>query len=53
MPDDRYDPFADDVRDDDDDELDDEDEDEDCPQRPAVFITTSQPVPLYVVRLDI
>jgi hypothetical protein len=56
MPDDRYDPFADDDdRDDDeqdDDEDDDDEEDEDGPQRPAVFITTSQPVPLVVERLD-
>ena len=58
MPDDRYDPFAnDDDRDDEDEQEDDEDEDddeedEDGPQRPAVFITTSQPVPLVVERLD-
>ena len=56
MPDDRYDPFADDDdRDDDeqdDDEDDDDEEDEDGPQRPAVFITTSQPVPLEVARLE-
>jgi hypothetical protein len=55
MPDDRYDPFADDDdRDDDeqDDDEDDDEEDEDGPQRPAVFITTSQPVPLVVERLD-
>ena len=64
MPDDRYEPFADgDDSDDDkyrpeddDDADDDEDEDEDNEegegQRPAVFITTSQPVPLEVSRLD-
>jgi hypothetical protein len=57
MPDDRYDPFADDDDRDDDEQDDDEDddddeEDEDGPQRPAVFITTSQPVPLVVERLD-
>jgi hypothetical protein len=55
MPDDRYDPFADDDDRDDDDELEDEDDeagDEEGPQRPAVFITTSQPVPLEVARLD-
>ncbi len=53
MPDDRYDPFADgdDDHDDEQDEGDDED-DEEGPQRPAVFITTSQPVPLEVARLD-
>ena len=54
MPDDRYDPFADDDDRDDDEEQDDDEEedDEDGPQRPAVFITTSQPVPLVVARLD-
>jgi hypothetical protein len=57
MADDRYRPFEDDDRDDDPDEQDDdddeeEDDDEDGPQRPAVFITTSQPVPLEVARLD-
>lgn len=58
MADDRYEPFAD--GDDPDDEEDDdqedgeeeEEDDEDGPQRPAVFITTSQPVPLEVTRLD-
>jgi hypothetical protein len=53
MPEDRYDPFADDDDRDDDDELDEDgDDEEDSPQRPAVFITTSQPVPLQVERLD-
>jgi hypothetical protein len=56
MADDRYRPFEDDDRDDDPDEQDDDEEeeedDEDGPQRPAVFITTSQPVPLEVARLD-
>ncbi len=55
MPDDRYDPFADDDDDRDHEEQDDdedEEDDEDGPQRPAVFITTSQPVPLVVSRLD-
>lgn len=59
MADDRYEPFADgsddddedDEFDDDDDEADEED-DEEGGQRPAVFITTSQPVPLEVQRLD-
>ena len=58
-----YDPFADDDEPDDelaDDEEDDEEEDEDAeeeededgPQRPAVFITTAQPVAIRVDRLD-
>ena len=62
-PDDPYDPFADgdepddafdgDDTDDEADEADeaDEEEDEDGPQRQAVFITTSQPVPIRVDRL--
>ena len=56
-PDDPYDPFADEPDDDgfdgagDDEDGDDEDDDE-GPQRPAVFITTSQPVALRVDRLD-
>ena len=55
--DDAYDPFADgeepdDEFDGDDDEDDEEDEDEEeGPQRPAVFITTAQPVELRVDRL--
>jgi hypothetical protein len=59
--DDAYDPFADgeepddefdgDDADDEGDEDDDE-EDEDGPQRPAVFITTAQPVTIRVDRLD-
>jgi hypothetical protein len=63
MADDRYEPFADgDDSDDEDDDFegeddsedDDEDDegDDDGPQRPAVFITTSQAVPLDVQRLD-
>ena len=62
--DDAYDPFADgdepddefdgdDTDDEDDDEdEDDEEGDEDGPQRPAVFITTAQPVSIRVDRLD-
>ncbi|MGZ8458789.1 MAG: hypothetical protein ACXWZ4_19445 [Gemmatirosa sp.] len=65
--DDAYDPFADgeepddefdgddadDEEGDEDDEEEDEDEDEeDGPQRPAVFITTAQPVTIRVDRLD-
>jgi hypothetical protein len=57
MADDRYEPFADgDDSDDDEDEDfeedDDDEDDEEGAQRPAVFITTSQPVPLEVTRLD-
>lgn len=60
MADDRYEPFADgdDSDDDEDDDFEDQDaddaaaDDEDGPQRPAVFITTSQAVPLDVQRLD-
>lgn len=44
--------FGGDDDDDDDDEDDDEGDDEDGPQRPAVFITTSQPVELRVDRLE-
>jgi hypothetical protein len=59
-----YDPFADDDEPDDDEPADGEgddeeaeedeedDEDEDGPQRPAVFITTAQPVAIRVDRLD-
>ena len=59
-----YDPFADDDEPDDDeladgeeddeeaDEDEEDDEDEDGPQRPAVFITTAQPVAIRVDRLD-
>lgn len=60
--DDAYDPFADGEEPDDEfegedadeegDEDDDEEEDEDGPQRPAVFITTAQPVAIRVDRLD-
>jgi hypothetical protein len=65
--DDAYDPFADgdepdddefdgddsdDDADDDDDEDEDEGEEEDGPQRPAVFITTAQPVAIRIDRLD-
>lgn len=57
MADDRYEPFADgdDSDDDEDDDFEDDDDDEDeddGPQRPAVFITTSQAVPLDVQRID-
>lgn len=57
MADDRYEPFADgddsdDDEDDDFEEDDDEEDEDDGPQRPAVFITTSQAVPLDVQRLD-
>ena len=62
MPDDRYDSFADggDSDDEDDNFADDgsdeeeeeDDDDDDAEPRPAVFITTSQPVPLRVTRLD-
>jgi len=57
MADDRYEPFADgdDSDDDEDDDFEDDDEDDEEEgegQRPAVFITTSQPVPLEVTRLD-
>lgn len=54
MADDRYDPFAD-GDDEDEDEFDTEDdagEDDEDAQRPAVFITTSQPVPLEVQRIE-
>ncbi|GLC25407.1 hypothetical protein [Roseisolibacter agri] len=61
--DDAYDPFADgdepddefdgdDIDDDEEDEDDDAEDDEDGPQRPAVFITTAQPVSIRVDRLD-
>lgn len=55
MADDKYEPFADgDDPDDEDDDYaqDDEDGGDEEGQRPAVFITTSQPVPLEVTRLD-
>lgn len=52
MPDDRYDSFADGGdSDDEDDDFADDGSDDDEP-RQAVFITTSQPVPLRVTRLE-
>ena len=61
MPEKPYDPFADDDHDDDDDEYEDEyggeqeeegETEESGEARPAVFVTTAQPVPLRVDRLD-